>query len=125
MFNYLKIAAVSKIEPLSEPLYGNEWVLSCIANMPPPGHMADMQLDWYGPGGSAITENSTEFIIRGAHIVNGHLQRDLVFPCLTPSLNGVYTCTMQAFFEDANETLSETNTYSLHVLSELTLDSHN
>ena len=77
-----------------------------------------MELDWYGPEGEKLTDNSTEFTIDVAHVENGHIQRDLVFPCLTPRNDGLYTCNLQAYFEESNETLTETNGYTLRVLSE-------
>ena len=110
--------AVSRVEALAKPFYGNEWVLRCIAKLPPQGYMVDMELDWYGPEGETLTDNSTEFTIDVAHVENGYIQREIVFPCLTPRNDGVYTCNLQAYFEESNETLTETNGYTLHVLSE-------
>ena len=66
---------VSKIESV-RPFYGNEWVLSCTARLPPRGHQADMQLEWFGPDGVKFTDNSSDIMIGGAHIVEGHMRRD-------------------------------------------------
>ena len=96
-------------------------MLKCKARLPPSGHRVDIQLQWFGPNGPLQTDNMIE--IGDPIVVGDFIEHDAVFPCPTPSLNGVYTCQLKAYFEESNETLIETNAYYLKVLSKLFLSS--
>ena len=105
------------IESQTEPLYGNELVVVCRARLPPRSYEADMQLDWFGPNGYLPAgNNNSDFFIKDIYVVQGYIQRETVFTCPTPQLNGLYTCQLTVHFT-TNETLVEINRYELQVLS--------
>lgn len=76
-----------------------------------------MQLEWYGPNGVI---RSSDMVAAGEpYMVDGYIERDVLFACPTPDLNGLYECQLTAYFESTNETLVERNEYFLKVLSKL------